>query len=91
MSVPNLTTANLSGADLRDSNLSRTNLWEANFSGADLTDTNLSRANLQRANMKHTNMFRLQCDEKTILPDGIQWTVDVDWSKYGAATLDWDE
>lgn len=48
--------SDLSGADLRDSYLSRTNLRGAALSGADLSGADLRRANLRRANLGGANL-----------------------------------
>lgn len=91
----------LGGADLMDANLSGADLSDANLSGANLDQANLGQANLQGANLldvtlKHTNMWAVQCDEKTTLPDGAKWTSKVSWTmdfwtQYGAVTLDLDD
>jgi hypothetical protein len=47
----NLAGANLTGANLADSNLAGANLTGANLAGANLTGANLAGANLTRANL----------------------------------------
>jgi uncharacterized protein YjbI with pentapeptide repeats len=69
----NLFQASLSGADLREANLSRADLFranlfqaslsradlrEANLSGTDLRGANLSNANLNNANLRGANLFQ---------------------------------
>ena len=49
--IKDLQGVNLSGADLRDTNLSK-----ANLSDADLRDTNLSKANLSGADLRKTDL-----------------------------------
>ena len=53
----NLSKANLSDADLRYANLSRTNLTGANLSDADLRYANLSGANLRYADLCRANLI----------------------------------
>ena len=53
----NLSRANLSGADLRYANLSRTNLTGANLSNSDLRYANLGGANLRCADLCGANLI----------------------------------
>ena len=53
----NLSRANLSDADLRYANLSRTNLTGANLSDADLRYANLGGANLRHADICRANLI----------------------------------
>ena len=48
--------ANLSGANLRDADLSGANLWDANLRDANLSGANLSGANLRDANLSGANL-----------------------------------
>jgi uncharacterized protein YjbI with pentapeptide repeats len=54
--IPDLSRANLSGADLRGANLSRTNLSGADLRKANLTSTYLGRANLSGADLSEANL-----------------------------------
>lgn len=56
MPSPNLSGVNLSGADLRWSDLRKTNLSGVNLSAADLGWTNLSGANLSGANLSGADL-----------------------------------
>ena len=51
-----LSKADLSGLDLRQSNLKYANLAEANLEGADLRNSNLQGANLDKANLQGANL-----------------------------------
>ena len=97
-----LSQANLAGASLSQSNLTDSDLSFAHLLGADLTlahlegadmrTANLKDTDLRSANLKNANMYGVRCNNKTILPDGTNWTTDVDWSKYGAVQIeDWKE
>ena len=57
--------ANLSGADLRVADLRGTNLWDADLSGADLTGANLDGANLKNIKTNmYTTGYNLACPEE---------------------------
>jgi hypothetical protein len=56
MAKADLRDANLSGAELRDANLSRADLRGADLGGADLRDANLSRANLSGADLSRADL-----------------------------------
>ncbi|GAB4516570.1 MAG: hypothetical protein OHK0046_22150 [Anaerolineae bacterium] len=102
LSGAHLGEANLSGTGLLLANLSAADLRWANLSGAFLGGANLSGSNLEAVNLEHAyiemsaefDVFgkprRTLFDEHTTLPDGTNWTPDVDWSKFGVFT-DWDE
>ena len=53
----NLSGANLSETDLSGANLSETDLSGANLSGANLSETDLSGANLSGTNLSNANLF----------------------------------
>jgi hypothetical protein len=56
--LPDLSHANLSGADLRQAVLYKANLSEANLSGADLRQADLSRANVSGADLSGASLVR---------------------------------
>ncbi|MCG8406766.1 MAG: pentapeptide repeat-containing protein [Phycisphaerales bacterium] len=56
LSHANLRETNLDGANLRYADLREANLSEANLNGADLSETNLRGANLRRANLSGANL-----------------------------------
>ena len=82
---------NLSGGDLREANLSGAYLGASNLSGTDLRMVHFEGSNLMNSYLEHANVFKVQCNNKTILPDGKKWSPDINWSDYGAVELDWDE
>lgn len=101
LSGAKLRQANLSNADLEKANLSSVDLYKANLSGADLQVSNLAGADLEKANLagadlryvnlEHANIYDIQCDTNTVLPHKRKWTEAVDWTKFGAVMLDWNE
>lgn len=60
---PDLSHAQLKGADLSGANLSNANLFDADLSGANLTDASLEDANLEQTNLSGAKLVRsnLQC------------------------------
>jgi hypothetical protein len=83
----NLAGANLYGANLRQAHLEAANLTDANLWGADLTNADLQLANLCDANLSGARLagaklMGIVCDHDTILPDGTQWDVTTDWSRF---------
>lgn len=83
--------AKLHGADLSGANIQGATFMRAELRGADLMDANLQGTNLKSANLTHANMYDVKCDENTILPNGEQWTPNVDWSEFGAVEIeDWN-
>ncbi|ABW33430.1 pentapeptide repeat-containing protein [Acaryochloris marina] len=56
LSSTDLSDANLSGTDLSDANLSGTDLSDANLSGADLSDADLSGTDLSDTNLSGTDL-----------------------------------
>lgn len=84
--------ATVEGALFYDANLRNADLLGANLRTADMRKVNLSGADLAGAELENANMAGVQCDGKTRLPDGENWTPDVDWSQFGAVEMeDWDE
>ena len=78
---PNLTGAhlihaNLTGANLRDADLRHANLTGADLSRADLRYADLRYATLSRAHLTDADLRR------AILPDGSQWTPDIDMTQF---------
>lgn len=92
LSDARLRKANIKDADLSETNLYGTNLRYANLHGAHLWYTNLQMADLSFANLKYANVYGVICNEKTTLPDGTQWTPEINWSNYGAVEIEnWDD
>jgi uncharacterized protein YjbI with pentapeptide repeats len=59
--IGNMSGANMSGADMSDTNMRRANMSDTNMSGANMrranmSDTNMSDTNMSGANMSDTNM-----------------------------------
>lgn len=79
--------SNLEQAQLLGCNLSNATINKCNLKGAALANSNLKGANLF-TNLEHLNMFGVECDENTTLPDGTKWTADVDWSQFGAVVIE---
>jgi hypothetical protein len=69
--------ANLFGADLAGANLSRTNLAEANLSRANLTEANLAEANLFGTNLTGATLCRANFTQAL---SGVTFFVNVDLS-----------
>ncbi len=67
---PDLTTINLSGADLHRANLSGADLHRANLSGADL-----SNANLEDANLVYTNLYDANLSNVNLLRANLSLTI----------------
>lgn len=84
----NLYRANLEHANLQQSMLMGANLREALLNGANLNNANLEHANMQFARLKHTNMAGVQCNQNTVLPNGENWSPNVDWSDFGAVEIE---
>ncbi|NDJ75852.1 MAG: pentapeptide repeat-containing protein [Chloroflexi bacterium] len=87
-----LSQANLQDANLRNANLREVVLFQANLQGADLRGADLSGAILTRANLGGANlsgaaltaaaMLNVECDPRTILPDGSHWTPRTSLHRY---------
>lgn len=92
----NLAKANLEGADLRNANLINANLAHANLLDANLALANLKGVFLGGANLKGTDLWEVDFDKMTVLPDadfvGLDhfkrdiydkyWTPETDMSRY---------
>ena len=78
----NLSKANLSDADLRYANLSRTNLTGANLSDADLRYANLSGANLRYADICGANLIDANLGGARLR------YANLGWANLGGANLD---
>lgn len=88
----NLELANLAGAKLHDSNLQAASLRETILRGANLEEANLHRAFLRGAdlrgakligvNLQNATFSHVIFSEKTILPDGSNWTEDSDLTRF---------
>ena len=83
----NFTNANLSGADLRSANASGASLTFTNLQNAVLRRTNLQEAqlvgcDLTGANMVAANLTDAVFNNSTILPDGTNWSADVDMGRF---------
>jgi uncharacterized protein YjbI with pentapeptide repeats len=63
----------LSGADLSGANLSRADLSGANLSGADLSGANLSRADLSGANLMKANLSGANLVEADLMDADLSW------------------
>ncbi len=97
LSKVQMSEANLSNADLSRANLSAADMGFVNLTGANLMQANLFNANLDSANLEgailfdsklqHANVYGVQCNTNTILPDGKAWSKGVDWSEYGAVVI----
>ncbi|MGB7340306.1 MAG: pentapeptide repeat-containing protein [Phototrophicaceae bacterium] len=83
---------NFKGVNLRYANLSGANLWKADFTCADLRFITLANAFLGHANLEGVYLKEAQLDDVTwmsrkgygeaTLPDGQQWTPDIDLARY---------
>jgi hypothetical protein len=73
----------LSGADIREANLSGANLGRANLSGANLREANLSGANLERANLSGANLGRANINRADLRE------AELDGANLSAALLNW--
>lgn len=91
-----LYSANLAGTDLFGANLSEADFFETELAEADLSGANLAKADLTRANLERTNLsdsnligaylLEINLEEAvlfgTILPDGTEWTEEVDMGRF---------
>ncbi len=69
---PDLSEANLSGADLHEKDLSSRNLSRADLSNANLSDAFLHRINLSGANLSGANLFRANLLEADLSQANLQ-------------------
>jgi len=67
-----LSAAHLQNSDMKYANLKNAQLLHANIEGADMRDANLEGANL----------WRIICNNYTVLPDNSYWTPDTDLSRF---------
>ena len=83
----NLTCADLTDSDLTGADLTGANLTSCNLTGAKLKDANLGKAILKNADFTAAELSNAKLtatifDESTILPNGSNWTPDVDILKF---------
>lgn len=78
----NLTQAYLGGAKCNNADLRSANLFEAKLYGVGLFEADLRDANLRGAHLKDAKLTNAHFDEKTVLPDGSNWSPDTDMAMF---------
>ncbi|MEM9955707.1 MAG: pentapeptide repeat-containing protein [Chloroflexota bacterium] len=78
----------LNDADLRGASFEKANLWGASLQGTNLWGANLKGADLRIMQLQSANVWNVQCDANTILPNQRQWTRETDWSKFDAVEIE---
>jgi|GEM_PF-525556 len=79
---PILEYANLKGANLERTNLAKVNLKNCTLEGANLMGVDLKETNLRNVNLKNAKIKGAMFNEKTILPDGTNWTHGTDLLRF---------
>ena len=69
-------------AHLRKANLKGANLLFADLRLVDLKEANLQQVDLREAKLQQANLEGAEWDEKTIMPDGTQWTSNSDLRRF---------
>jgi len=62
--------------------LTNVNFENADLSGANFWETTLIGANLSGARLTGATLSDVTCDNRTVLPDGMYWSVDTDWTLF---------
>ena len=70
------------GTDLSYSNFSNANLENVSFAKTNLKGADFKGARLYGANLRGANLSEVLLDKYTTLPDGKQWTINVDLTLY---------
>jgi uncharacterized protein YjbI with pentapeptide repeats len=83
---PDLSGANLHGANLREANLHGANLREANLHEANLTEANLHGANLRGANLHGANLLRADLIEANLTEADLS-DASLKWANLNGADL----
>lgn len=78
-----LVDADFSGSDCHYANFANANMRRANLSLANLRSVNFKGTDLKEACLEHATIFPdTEFDEKTILPDGTNWNIHTDMSRF---------